>query len=181
MPDGRLAPGLLATSRRLVRPDSKRPSQANLRRAISTAYYAVFHALAKMCADRLVGATKSTRPNKAWVEVYRGLVHGECVTACEGARNINFPDEIKDFADSFVQLQRARESCDYDPMVRPTKDQARMYIFLAERTIEALRSTSTKDQIAFTTWVLITSKGAKRARVQVREGKEGKLAIPQQN
>lgn len=175
MPDGRLASGLLSTCRRLVKPHAKRPSQANLRRAISTAYYAVFHALAKMCADRLVGSTKSTRPNKAWVEVYRGLVHGECVSACENARNINFPQEIKDFSDAFVQLQRAREVCDYDPMVRPTKKQALMYVSLAEQTIAALNSASNKDQCAFATWVLITSKGAKRARVRVKEGKEGHL------
>lgn len=175
MPDGRLASGLIATSRRLVRPEAKRPSQANLRRAISTAYYAVFHALAKMCADRLVGATKSTRSNKAWVEVYRGLVHGECVSACESARNVQFPQRVKDFADAFVQLQRAREACDYDPMVRPTKQQALMFIALADQTISALNSVSNRDQCAFATWVLITTKGAKRARTRVREGQEGQL------
>ena len=175
MPDGKLASGLLATSRRLVRPDTKRPSQASLRRAISTAYYAVFHALAKLCADRLVGATKVTRPNKAWVEVYRGLIHGECVSACQGARNVNFPESLKNFADAFVQLQRARETCDYDPMARPTKREALFYVSLAERSIAALKAVPAKDQIAFATWVLITSKGAKSARVRVRENRVGEI------
>ncbi len=31
------------------------------RRAVSTAYYAVFHALAKLCADELLGDRSDTR------------------------------------------------------------------------------------------------------------------------
>ena len=34
-----------------------RPSQADLRRAVSTTYYALFHALAQCCANTLIGAT----------------------------------------------------------------------------------------------------------------------------
>ena len=168
MSDGALASGLITTAKRLVPPSGKRPPQANLRRSISTCYYAVFHELAKVCADSLVGATKSKRPNKAWVEVYRGLVHGPCKQACERAKNIAFPQEIHDFADAFLQLQDARHLADYDPSERFNKEQARFYIALAERAIMALRSTNNIDRKAFATWVLITSKGAEEARKRAK-------------
>ncbi|MDX8354678.1 hypothetical protein SLH47_20105 [Cognatiyoonia sp. IB215182] len=170
MPDGRLADGMLKTARRLVPANAKRLSQSNLRRAISTSYYAVFHALAKLCADSLVGATKSRRPNKAWVEVYRGLDHGTSRQACDRAKKVAFPDELKDFADAYLQLQAARHEADYDPMVRPNKERALFYIRLAERSIAALNSVPSTDKKAFATWVLITSKGAETSRRRFLEG-----------
>lgn len=170
MPDGKLAQGFLTTARRLAPTSAKKPVQANLRRCISTCYYAVFHALAKMVADSLIGATKAVRPNKAWVEVYRGLVHGPCKNACTSAKNINFPQEILDFADTFVQLQEARHRADYDPMYRPTKKDALMYISLAERCIATLKAVPSKDKKAFATWVLITSPGATQARSLAKQG-----------
>lgn len=170
MPDGRLAQGFLATARRLAPTSAKKPVQANLRRCISTCYYAVFHALAKTAADSLIGATKAARPNKAWVEVYRGLVHGPCKTACKSAKNINFPNDLHDFADAFVQLQDARHRADYDPMYRPTKKEALFFIALAERSISTLKSLPPKDKKAFATWVLITSPGAIQARQLSKEG-----------
>ena len=50
--------------------------QARLRRAISTAYYAMFHALAKSNADALIGSTPQSRGLAAWSQVYRALEHG---------------------------------------------------------------------------------------------------------
>lgn len=164
MPDGKLAINLIGTARKLVPQSGGRPTQADLRRGISTAYYAVFHALAKCAADNLVGATKKSRPNKAWVEVYRGLGHGTCKQACRKANQINFPDDIHTFADEFVQLHAAREDADYDPYVRPKLDTARLHIDVAEKCINLLNSAPKKDKIAFVAWVLITSRGADQAR-----------------
>lgn len=170
MPDGALAKSLIGTAKRLVPASSTKPTQANLRRCISTSYYAVFHALAKACADGLVGATKSRRPNKAWVEVYRGLEHGISKNACRGAGNIDFPQKLKDFADAFIQLQDARQAADYDPVVRPNKENALFFISLAEQSIEAINSVSLTDKRAFATWVLISSRGAQDARKRARDG-----------
>lgn len=170
MPDSRLAQGFLGTAKKLVPTGSIRPTQADLRRAISSSYYAVFHALAKMAADSLVGATKSRRPNKAWVEVYRGLDHGTCRQACDRAKSVGFPTQIHHFSDAFLQLQQARHAADYDPMVRPTKEQALFYVRLAEKSIETLRSANSTDRKAFATWVLITSKGANESRKRFKGG-----------
>ncbi len=171
MPDTTLAKGLLASAKRLCPSvGQKRPRQADLRCAVSAAYYAVFHELARRCADALCGATKSRRPNKAWVEVYRGLEHGSVKQACARAHSISFPQEIKDFSDAFKQLQAARHAADYDPMIRLSKVEALSFITLAEDSIAALKNVGANDRLAFATWVLITSKGANDARSRVKAG-----------
>jgi hypothetical protein len=63
---------LIATARKLAKASPQKPRQADLKRAVSTAYYALFHALAKDAADMLVGVGPS-RPDKAWTQTYRAL------------------------------------------------------------------------------------------------------------
>ena len=162
MPDAKLADGHLAVARRLA--TTKRPTQSEIRRSISSSYYAVFHALARTCANSLVGKTPSRRPNKAWVEVYRGLNHGVCQKACKKAGDVNFPDCIKEFADAFQQLQELRHKADYDPDERFGKTEAETMYEFARLSIESLRSANNIDKRAFAAWVLISSRGAQNAR-----------------
>lgn len=178
MPNARLAAGLIGTAKRLVPDGRRRPTEASLRRAISSCYYSVFHTLAKLAADCLIGATPAKRPNKAWIEVYRGLNHNTCHAACRDAGYINFPNEIKQFADAFVQLQDARHQADYDPEYRPTKKDALFYIALAEKSIAVLRSVPNSDKKAFSAWVLITSRGTKVARDASLKAAKAKKAQP---
>lgn len=171
MPDKELAQGFLSAARTLCPAAGKtRPKQADLRRAVSSAYYAVFHELARTCADSLVGTDKKVRPNRAWVEVYRGLDHGAVRNACDAAANIAFPAGIRHFADAFKQLQQARHAADYDPTVRLSKVEALGFIALADNSILALRSAEATDKKAFAVWVLITSKGAMEARKRTKPG-----------
>ena len=128
----------------------------------------MFHAMARICADGLVGTQPTKRSNKAWVEVYRGLAHTACLEVCKIAHMVSFPQSVKDFADAFKQLQEARHIADYDPTARFKKETAEEKLALAETSITALRSVSSKDKTAFATWVLITSHGAKQARRQAR-------------
>lgn len=169
MSNAALAKSLLQTAERLAGLGQKRPTQANLRRSVSTSYYAAYHALAQMCADCLVGTRKARRPNRAWTEVYRGLAHGPSKEACNRAANVDFPQEIKDFADAFIQLQEARHTADYDPLGRYTREQAQFYVELSKNCIEILKACEAVHRKAFATWVLITSPGAVAARKVARE------------
>lgn len=82
---------LLETARKLANANQRRPKQADLRRAVSTAYYAVFHALAHECADRFIG-TGDQRSEAAWTQVYRALEHGFAAKQARKARELGFPD-----------------------------------------------------------------------------------------
>jgi len=177
LPDEAIAEGLIETARSLVHADKAEHSQADVRCAISTAYFAMYHALARMSANGLVGSDRTTRANKAWVEVYRGLAHGVCKDSCKKAVKIAFPEELKFFASNFVTLQTCRKRADYDPVCRPSVDEASQLIEVAALSIELLGGVDDASKTAFATWVLISSPGAKAARTVVSENNGRSLGL----
>ena len=54
-------------------PPAAQPAPGAIRRAISTAYYAVFHALTASNADSLIGPSHDQLTAEAWIRIYRGL------------------------------------------------------------------------------------------------------------
>jgi len=55
---------LLDTAHDLVSARSGRPKQGHLRRSVSSAYYAMFHALARCCADLSIGGSGSKQQTR---------------------------------------------------------------------------------------------------------------------
>ena len=86
------------------------PTQASLRRAVSTAYYAMFHCLAAAAADLFIGTVRQP----AWHRTYRALEHGRARSACRQAQTMReFPAAIRDFAKAFAVMQIERQKADY--------------------------------------------------------------------
>ncbi len=52
---------LLEQARHLLRREPRRPKQASLRRAVSAAYYALFHLLVHESSQRLISGTAQAR------------------------------------------------------------------------------------------------------------------------
>jgi uncharacterized protein (UPF0332 family) len=147
---------LLRTATDLVNSSRGKPRQAHLRRAVSTAYYAMFHTLAKCCADLLVGGRSSSRSEEAWVQVYRALEHGPAKNACMNQNTISkFPKEIHDFANMFVQMQLKRHKADYDPSERIFKSAVLADISAVKAVIDDFGNASLKDRRAFAALVLL--------------------------
>ena len=144
---------MIVTARKLANASPRRPRQADLKRAISTAYYTLFHAMAQDAADVLVGVG-TDRPDTAWTQVYRGLQHGEAKNACMQVRNLDFPAGVVTCAEAFVLLQERRHSADYDPNHRVLRADALRAIGLAETAIDALGSAPRKDRRAFAVLLL---------------------------
>ena len=96
---------------------SRRPRQSDLRRAVSTTYYALFHQICRNNADLLIGGKSANRSDPAWRQAYRSVNHGHTRKAC-GNRTVmsRFPTEIEDFAYEFVQAQIKRHDADYNPL-----------------------------------------------------------------
>ncbi|MGO7185847.1 hypothetical protein ACCT14_31390 [Rhizobium brockwellii] len=148
---------LIATTRRLAKASPKRPRQSDLKRGVSTAYYALFHALARDCADLLVG-TGDTRSEPAWAQVYRTLEHGVAKNSCKAAASPGFPGNIVSFADTFVILQEERHRADYDPLARYVRAEVLVLIDNCEQAIRDLASAPRSDRKAFAVWVLLQKK-----------------------
>ena len=89
--------------------------QAHFRRAISTAYYAMFHALLQNNADMLYGRETSQPKSPGWTAIYRALSHTRARSKLAPHNVSDFPDSITDFAATFLDLQQQREDADYNP------------------------------------------------------------------
>lgn len=147
----------IATARDLVEASPRgRPREANLRRAISTTYYALFHCIAVCCADMLVGGTGARRSQPAWRQAYRALDHGIARKRCERSEMISrFPIEIQDFAELFVLMQEERHRADYDPDTSFYKVYVRIRIAQAAIHIKRFNKVPVKDRRAFAVYVLL--------------------------
>lgn len=127
---------LLKTAEILLKAGDNRPIQANLRRAQSTIYYALFHTLAKTCADLLMGGTGAARSHVAWRQTYRALNHKPTKEACRKGQIVGkFPDAIRDFANTFVTMQAKRHLADYDSFTKFTKFEVAADVELARQAM----------------------------------------------
>lgn len=97
----------------LVDHDPGRPRQATLRRAVSTAYYAVFHAICRLCANELAG--KSAAP-RDWAAIYRSVDHGTFKSVREQDLRANHLGAgVHGMLNLIIDLQRDRHDADYNP------------------------------------------------------------------
>jgi|OM-RGC.v1.023434993 hypothetical protein len=151
---------LLATARRLTRASgAARPRQSDLKRGLSTVYYAVFHAIRRNCADCLIGGSSADRSLPAWRQTYRAVEHARAKDQCRNrAMLAKFPKEVEDFAAFFVAIQERRHRADYDPAYRVTRTMVEQDIALAERAIQRLTAAPIKDRRAFAAWVLFRAR-----------------------
>lgn len=149
---------LLKTSRELLEVAHGKPRQANLLRATSTAYYAMFHTLARTCADLLIGGAGSERSKSAWHQVYRALEHGHARNCCKNGKLCLFPKEIQDFANIFVSMQAKRHKADYDPHEKVFKSAVQTDLDLVDTVIDGFQSVPLKDRRAFAAFVLFKSR-----------------------
>lgn len=105
---------LLQMAADLVDADVRKPRRTYLCRALSAVYYALFHCLARTCADSLAGGGGKVGNRPMWRRVYRALEHGETKKRCENVPS-SFPEEIREFGVTFSAQQRKRHFADYDP------------------------------------------------------------------
>ncbi len=96
---------LLEQADHLARRDPKRPKQANLRRAVSATYYALFHLL-------IADAIKYWRTERQRDTLARAFEHGKMRSVCNRCDSANA--DLKAVAVPFVELQQWRHLADYD-------------------------------------------------------------------
>jgi hypothetical protein len=113
-----LAHELLQQANHLATYEGANPSQASLRRAVSTAYYALFHLLVEDAGGRWQGSVE------ARTGLERALQHGSMEKISRKFRNATWEDwhgnqqlvplALQRVARAFVDLQDERHTADYD-------------------------------------------------------------------
>ena len=147
-----------------VNPGAGRPLQAELKRAVSTTYYALFLHLCAAVASLLVGNPQSDRERRVfWQRMYRVLEHGATKNKCGRRTAIsNFPEGIRNFANLLVRAQSERHNADYDPFSKYTRRQALDLIAEAYAIIEAFDATPRNARLDFVTYLLENDRNQRR-------------------
>ncbi len=148
-----IADDLLDIARRLA---TGSPTQTDLRRAVSSVYYVVFHALCQSNADMLVGNNAPLRDQSAWRQAYRALEHSYAKRRCQSAQSDGrFPPAVCELADRFVLLQGGRHLADYDPDESFTQEEVIAAVAQAEEAIADFRASPASQRRAFVVFTLL--------------------------
>ena len=113
---------LLRQARHLATNEPRKPKQASLRRAISAAYYALFHLLIAEAASRFITGQGREDIREG---LSRAFDHGSMKKAAvetvkprwgrmRQLNSIPVPADLITVATAFVDLQQARHEADYD-------------------------------------------------------------------
>ena len=147
-----LATGAISSSR-------GRPRQTDLCRAISAAYYAMFHSLAHNNAAMLVGSANSRQ--QSWRQTYRALEHGEARRRCNNTGQMcAFSPGIQYFGKTLVDTQALRHTADYDPDAQFTRIEVLDIISIAEDSIAALDGADREAKHSFAIYILLRQRNA---------------------
>ena len=151
-----VARSLVENSQILRTPDDWQ--QAHFRRAISTAYYAMFHALLENNADMLYGRETRQPKSPGWTAIYRALTHTRARSKLAPSNVANFPVPISDFAVTFLELQLQRENADYNPNAMFSYSDTINTINRASNDISNFFATRDDDLKAFAAHLLFDSR-----------------------
>ena len=146
---------LLALAEQLAETSGK--SLTLKRRAVSTAYYAVFHALAQLCADELLGYS-SDRQSKEYERIYRSLEHGTLkkVFKEEPLRRVAALEKI---GNRVAELQSERIRSDYLPSrALYTRDQCLDLVRSAKSVVRSIAALSTADRKTLAVFLLFRTR-----------------------
>jgi hypothetical protein len=143
---------------RLVTSQPGRPRQADMRRAISAAYYGLFHAIMTAATDQFVG--KKNRDRVHYGLVYRSVDHSRLRELCNQVRSRSdrikpyapsggFDPEIHAFAAATVDLQEKRFIADYDVMARVNRSTALLSIASARAALARFNRADEEQREAF--------------------------------
>lgn len=128
-------------------------SSAFKRRAVSTAYYAVFHALARSCADTLL--SNSRRSSDEYSRIYRALDHGPLKTAF-GRGPLKDRESLRKIGDIVVRLQSERHLADYCPPFEKkfSRREAQKLVDQARQVVSEINSLNDSDSRTLATCLL---------------------------
>ena len=157
---------LFEQAERLVEPipGETEARQADLRRAVSAAYYGIFHFVITTAVDLFVGS--ENRESEQYSAAYRTVKHAWLSDLCEHLRGSLKPKKpphapgsdffgpLINFATNVAVLQELRHSADYDPSFNVAPDEARIAIKVAREAVRLFQGASEKQRVAFLTLLL---------------------------
>jgi hypothetical protein len=167
---------LLQQSRSLATVDPRKPQQVNLRRAVSSAYYALFHFLVDQACRSLIGTQH--RQLSFRNVLARAFEHGTMKEACKSfaggtlkaavakglPAKFRISTDVQGVARTFVELQEKRHIADYDRSERFRRADVLALIRQVDRAMVRYREIKSSTQKRFflaclLSWKALTQRG----------------------
>jgi len=142
------AQDLLEQAVHLANREPRRPKQASLRRAISTAYYALFHLL-------IHEATRNWKKAPQRALLARAFEHGRMKSACDKKRSeldafirssprppaaeLAKANHLHTVVSAFIQAQQQRHTADYDNSKQWTRTEVLSQIAIVNSAFQSWR------------------------------------------
>lgn len=132
-------------------------SAAFRRRAVSTTYYAVFHALAKVCAASLFPSMKAD--SDEYGRIYRALEHAALGSAFQ-REPLSRKAELKAIGEITKRLREERERADYLPPSASlfTVEEVQELLGLAREAINLIEGLSPEDRHLIAVFLILKTK-----------------------
>lgn len=141
------------------------PRQVDIRRAISAAYYGLFHSIVTAAADQVVGVTNRARSRYGLV--CRSVDHKWLRELCREVQKPTLSNKYKPyeprngfgpniiaFAAVAVALQEKRHEADYDPMIRVNRSDATLAIRTAGAALRRFSNANANRRVTFLSLLL---------------------------
>lgn len=122
------------------------PSREEIHRAVSTSYYAVFHAITTSNADTRHGTPTNAAGANAWTSTYRAMRHTFAGNSL-GQHLFTLSQTARLLATIFINLKNARETADYDPNRTVPFGDAIYWIANARAALTALQNLTTAERV----------------------------------
>lgn len=135
---------------------SKRPRQADLRRAVGAVYYACVHAVCRTVADLLIGATAEARSRPERIQAYKSVEHGRLRSICSNQEQMRrFSPAIRAFAKFLLNAMNKRLLADYHPYAYFYRYEVIEDAEVAKRVIRDFMNSPRKERLAFVTLIVL--------------------------
>lgn len=139
--------------------------QVDLRRAVSAAYYGVFHFTCAALADHVVGSTHRSSPRHALV--YRSVDHRALRELCQGIVRPTPPPKLArhlppgcigrdmvTFSGIVLDLQDGRHRADYDPTATFIRGESRAAVTAGRNAVRRFRASPMAERAMVLTLLL---------------------------
>jgi len=165
-----ISPSALIKHAKALIPGSSRgrPTATNLRRAVSAAYYALFHQVSLIAAASVMPSVSPSVRRDHARRVDHGPLNGLCAAIGGGKgdwKNLHENEKLRQICNDFVDLYGARHRADYDHNATFTKQEALELILRSEQSLRAVaRLRSTPDGQLFLAQVWANAGAGKQRR-----------------
>ncbi|MBZ5623261.1 MAG: hypothetical protein LAQ69_31745 [Acidobacteriia bacterium] len=134
---------LLEQAYDLAHKEAANPKQASLRRAVSTAYYALFHLLIDEAVSKWAVERQRSILARTFEHSKMKGISDDVLRAVKSGATL--PPELHTVAHAFIQLQQHRQTADYDNSRQWSRTDVVKVLTLATDAFSAWRAISAQD------------------------------------